>query len=196
MSLYRHIALVLILIFLLFSQNNSSWAQESDAEIFSKAQAELRLLSGSDAFRLSISVERAVFDPSGEIKVRCKIENKSGRKISLSGVDFNLHKYEGGQRCVWDECFSADYSFPKKRRLKNGEAVEFEVNLGDLYWVNTLSSTYDFTKPEPKNLLWVVGKGSYHLTMELYLPADDSTKEDPRSVIFKSNEVWMKKEGL
>lgn len=148
------------------------------ANIFAQAR--------TDAFTLSISAKQAAGSPF-KIKVRGKIENKSGKKVKLYGVSFDFRSRYKTQ-CTLGDCLSAGYTFQHKKSLKKGESIEFEVDLSDLSWSDPISSTYDFSEPKSSPPL---GRGSYYLFMALHLPAENSTKQDPRTIIIKSNEILM-----
>jgi hypothetical protein len=151
------------------------------ADALSQAQA--------DAFSLSISAEQDAAYPY-MIKVRGKIENKSGETASLDGVTFNFRKKHVTDygSCHRGECLIAGYAFKSEKSLKQGESIEFEVDLSDLYWTDAISSTIDLR--QPKGAPPVGGRNQY-LFMALHLPAENSTRDDPRTIIIKSNEILM-----
>lgn len=95
-------------------------------------------------FILSITVEQNLFSLARSAKVRVKIENQSGHTVAvkeLRSISINLTRYERNSGVCWrDDCLGASFPLRNRSKLKNGESVQFEVNLADLYWKDVISS--------------------------------------------------------
>ena len=126
--------------------------------------------------------------------MRAKIENKSVLPVSkdeLSSLIVTLTKYgKAAEDCRRGDCFSSSYQLKNLNKLKNGESLELEINLANLYWKDIISSLYNFN--EPKNMPEVIRPGSYYLSMSLSSPAANSTKQNPRVMEIKSNKILVR----
>jgi len=148
-----------------------------------------------DALHVSISLAETTLSPERKIKVSVRIENKTGKTIVTGDAQtrFMLSKYgKDSAKCRWDECFSS--AAPPSKVIKNGETVEFEVDLAKLYWNNSISSQYDFR--QPPNMFKAVIPGDYSLYMGIGFD-DRKTRPDypPRVIWVTSNEIKVTVEG-
>jgi len=150
-----------------------------------------------DAYGLSISVDESTFAPGQQAKVKARLENQTGHALCLNNlrsVSFELAKQSKPyEECHRSDCFGASFPLKGEKELKSGESVEFEVDLADLYWKDLILSGINFQNP--KNMFEEVPSGDYYLSMELHLPAENSTKEDPRVVSITSNKILVKMRG-
>jgi hypothetical protein len=143
---------------------------------------------------LSIFADNTTFTATAgqKAKVKARIENKTGQALKMDtlAVTFNLstHGKDLG-KCRFRDCFVSN-SIPGKR-IENGEAFEFEVNLAYLYWNNLIANGFDLR--QPKNMFRVITSGEYQLFMEFAFPDEEhSTKADPRQIAIRSNEILIR----
>lgn len=146
-----------------------------------------------NSFALSIYVDETVFSLHSKPEVLARLENRSGKSANLkklSAISFNLSKY-GKDKTDYrsGELFVSYFPLPD-RRIKDGETVEFKVDLTMLTWQDSISSASDFRNT--KNMAEVVNPGDYYLFMGLELRAENRTKESPRFINIKSNEVLVR----
>lgn len=150
----------------------------------------------TDEYNLSISIDKTIFTLNEEANIRAKIENTSGQNVKpddLRYVKFNLSKYgKDVMKHRTSELYTSRLSL-RNSKLAGHEAVEFEVDLTNLTWADALSSNLEASNV--RNMFDVIPSGNYYLFVELKIPAANSTKEYPRVISIKSNEILVKIEG-
>jgi hypothetical protein len=143
----------------------------------------------SDALRLSILLDRAIFKPQGEAKASINIENKTGGIVDLRLLRLFLSKYKEEQTDYHTyELFGSNFSLSSKK-LKKGEKFEFDVNPTKLNWSDMLSSWIDI-KNNP-NMFEIIPAGDYYLYVEAEIPMSSPAKTDENNISVKSNVILV-----
>jgi hypothetical protein len=140
---------------------------------------------------VSIKVDDPIFQRGHPAVVHAKIKwgvVADAQAKTLQTVFLLLTK-PGTKRdfCTRGDCLGATFSLPNQLAPKNGEVIEFDVALDELYWNDIISSQYDFSRP--KNMYRVIPVGAYFLTVSAGFRANYSTKRDPRVIEVASNSM-------
>jgi hypothetical protein len=142
---------------------------------------------------VSIKVDNRIFQRAHPAVVHVKIKwgvVPDAQAKTLQAVSLLLTK-PGTKRdfCTRADCLGAAFSLPNQLAPKNGEVIEFDVTLNELYWNDIVSSQYDFSRP--KNMFDVIPVGAYFLTVSAGFRANYSTKRDPRIIAVASNSMFV-----
>lgn len=147
-----------------------------------------------DELKVSISMAKTAFVPHQKLKVQVKVDNQTGQTIKTGtmSVSFELIKsIKKSSDCYLTDCFGASTYWAKK--FNNNKTYEFETDLTDLSWKDSILSGMDLNRP--KNFYKVVPSGDYYLVLTFQFRDPNSTKEDPRTISVNSNSILVKIEG-
>jgi hypothetical protein len=140
---------------------------------------------------LSLSANGNVFEPKGDTRIRVKVVNEGPQTLGLDNqraVRIRLSRPRRYSDCHRSDCWGATFSLSHRREIGPAGSFEFEVNLVDLYWSDSISGFYDIRRP--RNLFKAVPSGSYRLFVEVPLPKRNSVNND-----VSSNDLVVKVEG-
>ena len=137
--------------------------------------------------------ETAIRKTSKSVPVKVKITNMSDQIVNTAdfgGIGFYFSKCPQAKKCqTRTDVYVAGKEF-KSESLKKYQALEFEVNLADLYWSDLISNIFDTTMP--KNLFTVPSANKYFFA-NVRIPIEslkvEGIGEIPRNKSFESNEI-------
>jgi hypothetical protein len=140
---------------------------------------------------LSVNIDDPVFQRGHVAMVHVKINwgpVPDAKPETLRSVSIQLTKRRTKpDDCHRGDCIGATFSLPEQRAPKNGDVIEFDVALNDLYWNDIISSGFDLS--QPRNMFDVIPGGSYSLSVSTGFRANYSTKRDPRVIEVTSNSI-------
>lgn len=175
---------------LLFNVGGHQASPTATAQGYSHSSNRRNEMAKPNLYNLSISVANRSFSPSQQAKVIATIENRSTHKLDLSSVIFKLstHKKELPTQRT-NETFGSSFPLVSCSAVSAGASCRFEVRLENLYWEDVFANSTNLSRP--KNMFDVIRHGQYYLSMEFSLPAVNSTRAEPRTIIFQSNDILV-----
>lgn len=167
----------LFLITCLFSVN--AFAQEKNFSVEISLKENNRALIGKDNL------------------VNVKITNDSEQLLlkteNIESIILFMSRCPKIRKCDTREDVYVAYSEIKPKNFKQNEALEFHVNLADLYWKPFISSNIDFKNPKNFNTVPFVNKYLYAVIkiFDKYLKFEKQPIEIPISKSYESNEIIL-----
>ncbi len=125
--------------------------------------------------RFLLTTAQTAFRIGEDTKVKLTFENKTGKKINPDrdlAVQFRLIRTSvTDDYCRWNDCYVAWFVEPtSKVVINNGETLEMEFDLADLFWMDSLDSNVRITMEtiREKNFFKKIVPGNFNLKAELH----------------------------
>ena len=148
--------------------------------------------ANAEKLTLSITVPDAHFTKGQNSRVHLKIKCgplPGAKAKTFDSVWIRMNRSRRAKSyCTRDDCFGATYRLSSPLPLEEGQLIELDIDMNELYWADIILSVVD--PSEPKNMAQVIGPGSYFLYVTVNLQAN-STSKSPQTVEASSNSITV-----